>query len=98
MGASSVTDKGEAGGPGAYRMVGCNFTDELWADQPGLRLKADCMGPRLRQGGTPEVSGCLERKEHQTGHSTDEQERDMGTGNKRPTAGLEEARWVSSDS
>lgn len=48
-------------------MVGCNFTDELWADQPGLRLKADCMGPRLRQGGTPEVSGCLERRKHQTG-------------------------------
>lgn len=32
-------------------MVGCNFTDQLWADQPGLRLKADYMGPRFRQGG-----------------------------------------------
>ena len=51
LGGLQCNRQGEAGGPGAYRMVGCNFTDQLWADQPGLRLKADYMGPRFRQGG-----------------------------------------------
>ena len=31
-------------------MVSLNFTDEPRADQPGLGLKADGMGPGLLQG------------------------------------------------
>lgn len=48
-------------------MVSQNFTDEVWADQPGLGLKANGMGPGLRQGGAPKVSGYPERKKHQAG-------------------------------